>query len=710
MTDPKKNILIRVYMVYASVLLFSAIVIIKIGRIQFVYGEALKEKAEQQEIRVFPIEALRGNILATDGTLLATTVPVFEVRMDVSSPHITDQRFFSALDSLATGLASVLGNKTKLQFYNDLREARQKGNRYLLLKNRVTYAEVKELRKLPILNMGKFKGGLILVPETRRERPYKDLALRTIGYTMEHVNVFVGIEGAYHEQLKGYDGKQVKRRINNGDWMPLFDENMVEPQNGKDVVSTIDVNIQDVAQQALRRNLEENQAHQGCAILMEVQTGHIIAIANLTKDDKTGKYSESYNYAIAESVEPGSTFKLASMLVLLEDKKVRPSDPVFVGNGQMQFHNRVMKDVHPIRDGHTNVREIFEKSSNVGIAKLIWNSYSGKPERYIDRLYELGINTPLGIEIAGERRPYIKHPSNKQYWYGTSLAWMSIGYELQMTPLQMLTLYNAVANNGKMVKPLFVKEILQGNTVIERHDPVVLNERIASQATIDTLRKLLEGVVEHGTGKVLNNDAYKVAGKTGTAQIAAGKKGYDKQNYNATFVGYFPAENPKYSCIVIVSRPRAGKIYGGAVAAPVFREIADKVYATRPNLHDANNKPDEKIQLAAMVNTSKKYYQPEAEKLFQMLKVPAVRQAPGIQWVSVIPNGTLLEMAAVPDTIAQNRMPDLTGLQLKDALFVLNSHGLHSKVKGKGIVSAQSVAAGDTIREGQVIELQLSGL
>lgn len=708
MNDPKKNILIRVYLVYASVLLFALIVIYKIGKIQFVYGEDLKAKAEQQEIRVFRIEALRGNILANDGTLLATTVPVFEVRMDVATPHFTDQRFYSALDSLSAGLATILGNKSKNQFYNELREARAKGNRYLLLKNRVTYAEVKALRKLPLLNMGKFRGGLILLPETRRERPYKDLALRTIGYEIERENVFVGIEGAYHEQLKGYDGKQVKRRINNGDWMPLFDENMVEPQNGKDVVSTIDVNIQDVAQQALRRNLEENHAHQGCAILMEVQTGHIIAIANLTRDEKTGKYSESYNYAIAESVEPGSTFKLASMLVLLEDKKVRPSDPVYIGNGQMQFHNRVMKDVHPIRDGNTTVREIFEKSSNVGIAKLIWNNYSSKPERYIDRLYALGINLPLGVDIPGERKPYIKHPSNKQYWYGTSLAWMSIGYEIQMTPLQMLTLYNAVANNGKMIKPLFVKEVRSGNTVISKHETVVINEQIASQATIDTLRSLLEGVVERGTGKVLNNDAYKVAGKTGTAQIAAGKKGYDKQNYNATFVGYFPAENPKYSCIVVVSRPMAGKIYGGAVAAPVFREIADKVYATRPNLHDGSTVSDEKVQLAAVATDGRRYFQPEVARLFELLKLPVVNLSAGKQWVNVKPNGSLIELAPAHDTISPDLMPDLAGLQLRDALYVLGSKGLKPLVKGKGKVSGQSIRVGDTIREGQTVELQLT--
>lgn len=708
MNDPRKNILIRVYLVYASVLLFALIIIYKIGKIQFIYGEDLKAKAEQQEIRVFRIEALRGNILANDGTLLATTVPVFEVRMDVATPHFTDQRFYSALDSLSAGLASILGNKTKNQFYNELREARAKGNRYLLLKNRVTYAEVKALRKLPLLNMGKFRGGLILLPETRRERPYKDLALRTIGYEIERENVFVGIEGAYHEQLKGYDGKQVKRRINNGDWMPMFDENMVEPQNGKDVVSTIDVNIQDVAQQALRRNLEENHAHQGCAILMEVQTGHIIAIANLTRNEKTGKYSESYNYAIAESVEPGSTFKLASMLVLLDDMKVKPSDPVYIGNGQMQFHNRVMKDFHPIRDGHTTVREIFEKSSNVGIAKLIWNNYSSKPEKYIDRLYKLGIQMPLGIEIPGERKPYIKHPSNKQYWYGTSLAWMSIGYEIQMTPLQMLTLYNAVANNGKMVKPLFVKEVRSGNTIISKHETDVINEQIASQATIDTLHSLLEGVVERGTGKVLNNEAYKVAGKTGTAQIAAGKKGYDKQNYNATFAGYFPSENPKYSCIVVISRPMAGKIYGGVVAAPVFREIADKVYATRPNLHDGSRVADEKVQLTSITTGDRRYFQPEVSRLLELLKLPVVNLSAGKQWVNVKPNGTLLELATAQDTISPDLMPDLSGLQLRDALFVLGSKGLKPLVKGKGIVYGQSISAGDTIREGQTVELKLT--
>ena len=412
--DSKRVILLRVYLLYAVMLLFGAAIIGRIAYIQFWKGEQVLAKSLEQEFRVFSIEALRGNILSDDGTLLATSIPIFEVRMDVGSPNIEQITFDREVDSLAICLSKLFSETSKNEYLTELRNARREGNRYMLIKNKVTYEELKQLRDFPIIRKGKYKGGLILVQHDRREKPFKELASRTIGYTNSVENLFVGIEGAYQDQLKGTEGKQLRRKINHGDWKPVFDANELEPQNGKDVVTCIDIIIQDVAEGALRRNLTENNAKQGCAILMEVETGQIKAIANLVRDDKTGEYNETYNYAVAESVEPGSTFKLASILALLDDNKVSINDHLYIGNGQTMYHNRVMKDVHGIRDGNITVAEAFEQSSNVGISKLVYNAYKNNPEAYINKLYSFGINKPLGIELAGEAKPYIKHPSDKE--------------------------------------------------------------------------------------------------------------------------------------------------------------------------------------------------------------------------------------------------------------------------------------------------------
>ncbi len=703
MISPKTDILWRVYLVYSVMLIFGIAIIGRIIYIQTSLKAELLAKAEQQEIKVFGIEAMRGNILSSDGSLLATTVPVFEVRMDVDSELIDDQTFNSKVDSLAEGLAKIFPSKSKREYLADLRKERLDGNRYWLIKNRATYAEVKSLRKLPILNKGKYSGGLILIPGSKREKPFKELANRTIGYENNRENIFVGIEGAYHEVLKGTDGKQVKRRINNGDWKPLFDENAVEPINGHDIISTIDVNIQDVAENALRQNLTDNEAEQGCAILMEVSTGQIVAISNLSLDKKTGAYRESYNYAIAESVEPGSTFKLASMMVLLEDNKIRLRDTMNIGNGQMMYYSRTMKDVYPIRNGRITVREAFEKSSNVAVSKLVWNAYKDNPSHFIERLYAMNLNQAAGLDIPGERKPYIKHPSDKQHWYGTSLPWMSIGYEITITPMQMLTFYNAVANGGVMVKPQFVKEIRQGNIIIQKFEPIILNERIASQNTIDLARELMEGVVEHGTAKFLSESPFKIAGKTGTAQIASGNKGYNKTNYNASFAGYFPAGNPKYSCIVVVSNPSAGKIYGGAVAAPVFKEIADKVYATRPDIHDGTIV--EKSDTLSIPAVKGKCFQEDIYALYGRLGVSVNQNMKGNTWIET--EAKKYSMQLKPTEFQTGIVPDVLGMNAKDAVYMLENMGMKTLIVGKGRVITQSVAPGEIVQDGQIIELTL---
>lgn len=707
MRDPKGDILIRVYLLYTVMLLFGIAIIIRIAYIQFNLGDELLQKAELQELRVFNIEATRGNILASDGALLATSVPVFEVRMDVASPLIDDPYFNSRVDSLAEKLSLLFRNKSKTDYANELRKARNRGNRYLLIRNRVSYSELQTMRSFPIFERGKYRGGLIAIPSEKREKPFKQLASRTIGYENQRENLFVGVEGAYHHVLKGIDGKQLKRRINNGDWKPIFNDNELEPQNGKDVLTTIEVNLQDVAESALRRNLTENSAYQGCAILMEVETGFIRAIANLTWDSTTKSYRETYNYAIAESVEPGSTFKLASMMVLLEDKKVKISDSMNVGpTGKAVYYRRTLSDVYPIRDGRFTVREAFEKSSNIAIAKLVYEAYHENPDKFVEHLYSMALNKPLEIDIPGEGQPFIKHPSDKKNWYGTTLPWMSIGYEIQLTPLQTLTFYNAVANGGKMVKPQFVQEIRQGGITIESFKPIIINKSIASGKTIDTVRSLMEGVVERGTARQLRNKAYKIAGKTGTAQIASGSSGYNKQNYNASFVGYFPADNPKFSCIVVVNNPSSGKIYGGAVAAPVFKEIADKVYATRLDIHDGF--PTTQTYLAQLPLNQNMTFHDDAIQLCAGLGYSTNDHSNGNSWVKVKNEGEKMHLDGVD--ISNSIVPDVIGMNARDAIYLLEDLGLRTTLAGRGHVYQQSIRPGTEFNKGDLIELRLRSL
>ena len=587
MTNVKKDILWRVYLVYFGMLVFGAAIIVKIFIIQFKEGAELAAKAQTQEIKAFNREATRGNILDKNGNLLATSVPIFEIRFEAASPNISDDFFRKNIDSLAYGISQIL-NKPYSKVKKSLIRARNTGNRNLLIGRNVTYDQLKQLKKIPIFRRGKYRGGLISKQKIRRAKPYNELAARTIGYTIQSEKLFVGLEGAYNEALTGVNGKQVMRRINHGDWIPIHDDNEIEPKNGLDIVSTINIDVQDVAENALLKYLIKNKAFQGCAIVMEVKTGHIIAIANLRYDSNDEKYKEAYNYAIGESIEPGSTFKLVSILRALEDKKAKLTDSIYTGAGYTTYYNRAMRDVHKIGNGRITVRDAFEHSSNVGISKLINESYKNNPAKFIDGIYSMSLNKKLGLKIIGEGAPNIKHPKNKKNWYGTSLPWMSIGYELTITPLQTLTLYNAIANNGVMVKPMFVSEIKDGGNIIKKFKTEIISDKIVSQSTVDSAQSLLEGVVIRGTAKrAFKNSPYKVAGKTGTAQIASNGN-YNKKQYNASFVGYFPADNPKYSAIVVINNPTNGKYYGSGVAAPVFKEISDNLYSTSIAL-DVNN-------------------------------------------------------------------------------------------------------------------------
>lgn len=700
MKNIRADILWRVFLVYFAMILFGIAILAKVVYIQFVEGDELLAKADSLNMKYFHVEASRGNICAADGSLLATSVPIFDIRMDVASTLVTIEDFNSNIDELAGDLAKLFGDKSKWQYKSELSKQRKKGNRYFKIQNNVTYEQLKTLRTFPILNRGKYKGGLIILPKTKRQKPFGQLALRTIGYENTTEDLYVGLEGAFNDVLKGKDGQQLRRKINNGDWVPLFDDNEIEPKNGKDILTTIDVNLQDVAESSLRQHLIEHQAEWGCAILMEVETGYIKAIANLTRIGKTDNFQERYNYAVGQSIEPGSTFKLPSMIALFEDGLENLDDTVNIGQGYKVYSGLTIKDVHGIRDGRVSIREIFEKSSNAGVSMLVYDKYSAQPQKFIDHLYDFSLNQPLGISIPGEGEPYIKNTKSTS-WSKVSLPFMSIGYELRLTPLQILNFYSAIANNGRMMKPQLVKEIRDAGELLEEFEPEVVNPHVCSESSIVKAHELLEGVVDHGTANSLKKSPYKVAGKTGTAQIAAQNKGYDKSNYNASFVGYFPADNPKYACIVVVSRPSTGQYYASSVAVPVFRDIADKVYATNLSMHQQDTTPDSHVYPLYA-----KGDQEEIRTIYKKMNIPLDTMSTNAQWaIALESEGNVVLQTRI---FKEGIIPDLKGMGARDAVYVLENLGLKVKITGRGFVRQQSILPGTRAVKGNLITLSLA--
>ena len=706
MKEIKKDILLRAYLVYLGVLLIGLAILGKAIYIQSFEGKELLQKAKKQEMRLFDVDAIRGNICADDGTLLATSVPIFDVRMDVSSGLIGDDFFKKNVDSLAICLSGLFRDKRPSEYRDMLWEARRNGDRFLMIQRDITYPELKKMRKFPILRLGKYRGGMIVIPQYTRRLPYDNLARRTIGYESEEApnKVFVGLEGYFAKNLQGIGGKRLKRRVGNGEWMPVDIEDQVEPQNGEDIITTLNVNIQDMVESALEKELIRDSADHGCVIVMEVKTGYIRAIANLGKTS-SGRYEEVFNYAVGESTEPGSTFKLASFLVALEDGKIDLNTPVNTGNGTAVFSGRTMNDSHKGGYGIITAQEVFEKSSNVGTSKLIYGSYAGKPQQYIDGLYRMGIHRPLDLQIGGEGRPYIKTTRSK-WWSNVSLPWMSVGYEVALTPLQLLTLYNAVANDGKMMKPILVREIRKNGSPVMTFEPRVINPSICSPATLQKVKILLEGVVQRGTGSLINNPVYRIAGKTGTAQLAMNNRGYKtgegKPRYKGSFAGYFPADDPKYSIIVVIHDPRGGQYYGAQIAAPVFREIADRIYTTMIDIDRSPGETAKGFSLPfAMAGTQK-----DLKEIYTLLEVPVRSMNPNAPYVRPLKDS--LSVTLMPEPRANGAMPDVTGMGARDAVFLLEQAGLKVILKGKGMVVRQSIAPGNLFVRGTVVVLDLA--
>lgn len=696
----RANILLRVYLAFGLIVLLAVAVFIRLCDVQFVEGHKWRAMADSLSTKYVNVEAARGNIYSVDGSLLATSIPEYELRMDTYAGGIADDNLFNAkVDSLAMKLSQFFKDKTPKEYARYLRSARRDSARYLLIKRKVGYQELKVIRTFPLYNVGKYTGGLIAVQQNKRIKPFKYLAARTIGYKNENVDNGVGLEGAYGEYINGETGKRLVQRISGGVWMPINDEAEVAPKEGADIISTIDINMQDLAQSALEKQLKISDADHGTVILMEVKTGEVRAVANYTRISE-GVYKEQFNYAIGGSQDPGSTFKLASYMALLEDNKVDTNTLVATGDGFYRIPGHTIKDSHG-GIGTVTVKKAFEESANTAIAKLINQHYQNNPSQFTDHLYRIHLNEKLDLQIPGETKPVIKNPSFKSWHKSMTLPQMAYGYEMQITPLQMLSFYNAVANDGKYIAPIFVREIRRLGNPIKQFKARVINEQICSPKTIKKLQAMLEGVVTEGTGKLMGSPLYRVAGKTGTAQVADGRNGYRaKRSYQASFCGYFPADNPKYSIIVAINGPKNG-YYGSTVAGPVFKEIADRIYASDMEMYNA-------VADHLVGNTKN----PEA-KAGPTKAVKKVYNSLGIKtlYASRSDYSSSLDTSnglAYEDTnIIKGIMPNVKGMGLQDALYILGNLGLKTRVKGSGKVIGQSILAGSKIGKGLLVQIEL---
>ncbi|MEO4004385.1 penicillin-binding protein [Flavobacterium sp. CAU 1735] len=661
-----KNISYRIYLVAFAIFVMAIFVAIKLTNIQWVEGEYYRKLAKERTVKNFVIPANKGNVYSADGSLLATSIPNYTIRFDAVAPKKED--FDKNVKPLTDSLSGLLG-KPSSYFQTELRRARANKNRYYLLARKLSYTQYMKMKSFPLFNLGAYKGGMITEQKTVREHPIGKIAERTIGYERQDEGgkeTRVGIEGAFGAYLNGKDGQRLMQKIAKNQWKPISDNNEIEPRDGYDIISTIDVYIQDIAHHALLKQLELYEADHGCVVVMETNTGEIKAISNLGRTSD-GSYYETINYAVAESHEPGSTFKLVDLIALLDDRKVDTSKVYDSKGGDITYYNRHVRDSKRGGYGKVSLAKGFEVSSNTVMVQAVYDNYKDNPRQFVNRINNLGLDRPLGLPFKGEGKPFIPQPGEKG-WSGVALPWMAFGYGVSITPLQTLTLYNAVANNGEMVKPQFVKEIKEWNKTIKKYDKQVLNPKICSDETLKKVHAILENVVKRGTGSKLYSKDFSMAGKTGTAQVDY-HKGDGQMYYASSFAGYFPADKPKYSCIVVVHKPNTSKglYYGADVAGPVFKRIAQKIFTDVPSTNEVK-KLNRKI-----LNQEQSY-------------------------------------AAYYDKVQkkENIVPNVKGMTGMDAVALLENFGLKVKIKGIGKVKQQSILPGQAFTKNQVITLELS--
>ncbi len=697
----RSAIVTRIAFVYFLLLLFAVVVIFKMISVQQIKNDRWEKIESNLTENTITVEPDRGNICADDGSVLATSVPGYYVRIDLAAEGVR-KVYSQERDSLAYHLSAFFRDAPKSEYLRRLNEAYRKGNRgYMLTPRKIDYMELQKVKRFPILRRGRFGGGLIIEQENKRINPLGILAQRTIGGLNKGAGDgtsgpvgYTGLEDAFEDYLKGKEGISYKQNLS-GRWIERTE---IEPEDGMDIITTINVKMQDITESALYKQLLLSNADWATAILMKVETGEIKAIANLGRDG--GAYYEKDNYALGPrgSYEPGSTFKLVSLMAALEDGVIDTMDVFDTGNGSWRNSGRTITDTHGY--GELTVKQILEKSSNIGVAKIITSRYGDNPKAYVDRVYSFGINKPLNLEINGEGKPYFKYPGDSDWW-GTTLAGMSYGYESKMTPLQILTFYNAVANDGKMVKPLLVREIRDNGALVKRYKTEVINSEIASKTTIRKAQKMLEGVCENGTGKSLNNEFFKIAGKTGTARVATSSAGYSSGMYLASFCGYFPADDPQYSLIVTFNNPRGG-YYGGSVAGPVFKEVAEKVFAMKI----ISEEQDEELPEEENLPEVKKGKSKNILKVVDELDIDNVKGHPKSELATAEITGK--EILLKNDEITEGKVPDVRGMGATSAIYLLENAGLKVKIQGVGKVHKQSLTPGSNYTPGQTVFLSLS--
>lgn len=671
MATTETNILNRLYFVAGCMFVFALAVVFKLCTIQFVQGDQYREMAQKRTVREMDIPANRGNVYSADGSLLATSIPKYDIRIDAIQPQ--DKTFQKEIKALADSLSNYT-EKTSSYHEQSIRKARKSRNRYFLLARNISYSDYIRLRNFPILEKGAIKGGLIVEQTTRREHPMGGIAERTIGYERIDENDYatrVGIDGAFGDKyLSGKNGKRLKQKIGNGQWKPIRDANEVEPQDGYDIYTTIDVNIQDIAHHSLLGQLEKYKAEHGCVVVMDVKTGEIKAISNLGIS-KNGKYYEHLNYAVGESHEPGSTFKVMAMMAALEDKVIDTSTVIDTQNGIKRFYGRTISDSHRGGYGKISAARTLEVSSNIGLATIIDDNYSDDPEKFLKRLRTWKLDQPLGVSIIGEGKPVIPRPGD-EIWSKNALPSMAYGYNMQLTPLQTLAFYNAIANDGELIKPRFLRAVKKLDQNIEVFEKEVLVNKICSDETLSEMRDILKNIVIRGTGERLYSETFSMAGKTGTARVdyANNEEWQKDKKYISSFSGYFPAENPKYSCIVVIHKPSTEVgFYGADVSGPVFKRIAQKIYTDTPLVDE-----------------------------IQSLEF----------------NSSMVDQSFEKFNDISNRyktiMPDVVGMPAMDALAMLENMEINIKVKlnGNGIVKKQSIGKNIKLKSNQTIVLEAS--
>lgn len=688
MTNIKKSILWRVATCFAAVAVFALWVAYSMLKIQVVEGEKWLSQSDSMAIIRQDITPARGNIYSDNGSLLATSMPIYEVHFD---PVVVNKDSFRTyVGELAAKMHQMFPEYSASYYKKYFVSGKNSGSRYLLIRRRVNYNQLKEMKSWPIFRMGKYRGGLISELTTKRIRPAGQLAFRTIGYRTED-NPGVGLERAYDEDLGGVKGQRLAQRISGG-YRPINDDNLIEPQNGRDVHTTINIDFQEVAHAALKRALEKHNADHGCVLVMEVKTGQIKAIVNL-KNYGEGKIRESYNYAIGESYEPGSVFKVFSAMAALEDGIIQSGDSLDLYGGVRMYYGKPMKDSDHGKYKKVDFKTAFARSSNVAFSSVIFDNYKKDPADYIAYLKKLELHKKVGIEILGEPEPFLNQPSSSS-WSNLTLPWLAIGYENQHTPLQVLTAYNAVINKGQMVAPYMVSKVTDAGLIVKETPYITKKSRVCSEQTSDTILAFTKETVESGTARNIRSSVVSLAGKTGTAQIAS-TAGYQAQRqYNASFVGHFPAEEPEYSVMVMVNRPSAGIFYASYVAGPVFKELAENIYtiSVKKGL-DADT---------SILPTLMAGYTEDIQQLNSSLAMPQINEV----------SSPVIKLRAEDNSsddvpMGTGEMPALIGMGARDALYMLELEGVKVKMNGYGTVKKQSPKAGVKLIKGSTVYLHL---